>query len=143
MLAPVDGNTTEWTVVSPDGRKAAGLLLQLLTRPNNLTEVYHARGLLPNEKYHFRNQHKKYNIKEFGGLINTQTPIHVKPDGVMHNMIARRVKMDGETEDFVMYGDALMEAGVHVAQAFSATGYSGEVRHMPDFASRLYTMEQV
>ena len=143
VLAPVDGNTTEWTVVSPDGRKAAGLLLQLLTRPNNLTEVYHARGLLPNEKYHFRNQDKKYNIKEFGGLINTQTPIHVKPDGVMHNMIARKVKMDGETEDFVMYGDALMEAGVHVAQAFSATGYSGEVRHMPDFASRLYTMEQV
>ena len=34
------------------------------------------------------------------------------------------------------------EAGVHVAQAFSGTGYSGEVRHMPDFASRLYIMTE-
>ena len=65
----------------------------------------------------------------------------MKPDSLLHNAIARRVKMDGETEDIVMYGDALMEAGVHVAQAFSGTGYSGEVRHMPDFASRLYFMK--
>ena len=140
VLAPTEGNIMEWTVVSPDGKKAVGLLLQLLVRPNTQTEVFRAKGLLPDMKYHFRNQQKKYNIKEFGGVINTQTPIHVKPDSMLHNMIAKRVKMEGETEDMIMYGDALMEAGVHVAQAFSATGYSDEVRHMPDFASRLYTI---
>ena len=142
VLGPGTGNVTEWTVVSPDRSKAAGMLLQLLVRPDTQTEIYHAKGLLPDARYHFRNQEKKYNIKEFGGLINTQTPIHVKPDSMLHNIIAKKVKMDGETEDVVMYGDALMEAGVHLAQAFSGTGYSDEVRHMPDFASRMYTMEQ-
>ena len=85
----------------------------------------------------------QYNIKEFGSLVNTVAPIHVRPDSFTHNMIARRVKMDGETEDVTLYGDVLMEAGVHLSQSFSSTGYSDEVRHMPDFASRLYTMKIV
>ena len=141
LLGPGAGNVTEWTVVSPDGHKAVGMLLQLLTRPDTQTEIYHAKGLLPDAGYHFRNLEKKYSIKDLGSLINTQTPVHVKPDSMLHNMLAKKVKLDGETEDVVMYGDALMEAGVHLAQAFSATGLSGEVRHMPDFASRLYIME--
>ncbi len=143
-LSPIgrgEGNIAEWTVVSPDGRRAAGLLLQLLALPNVQTEIYRAKGLLAEKKYHFQNQKMKYNIKEFGGLVNAVAPVHVKPDSLLHNALAKKIKMDGETEDIRMYGDALMEAGVHVAQAFSGTGYSGEVRHMPDFASRLYTME--
>ena len=141
VLAPTAGNVTEWTVVSTDGKRAAGLLYQLLTRPNVQTEVYHAKGLDAEQKYHFRNMEYKHNIKDFGSLVNTVAPIHVKQDSMLHNAIAKRVKMDGETEDAVMYGDALMRAGVHVAQAFSGTGYSGEVRHAPDFSSRLYLME--
>ncbi|MBQ9872405.1 MAG: alpha-galactosidase [Eubacterium sp.] len=143
VLSPTPGNVTEWTVVSPDGSRAAGMLFQLLVRPNVQTEIYHARGLRPDQKYSFKNIVMKYNIKEFGSLVNAVAPIHVKPDGVIHNILAKKVKMDGETEDVAMYGDALMRAGVHVAQAFSGTGYSGEVRHMPDFASRLYFMEAV
>ena len=130
-------------MVSPDRRKAVGLLLQLLTRPNTQTEVYHALGLDPEKKYAFKNRKMQYNIKEFGSLVNTVAPIHVKPDSFVHNLLAKKVKMDGETEELVLYGDLLMEAGVHVAPAFSGTGYSGEVRHMPDFSSRMYTMEEV
>ncbi len=142
VLAPGSGNVTEWTVVAPDGKRAVGMLLSLLTRPNVQTEVYHAKGLLPDVRYHFRNVKKQYNIKEFGSLVNTVAPIHVKPDSFVHNVLAKKVKMGGETEDMVLYGDTLMEAGVHLAQAFSGTGYSEEVRHMPDFASRIYTMEK-
>ena len=143
VLSPVPGNVTEWTVVSPDRRKAVGLLLQFLTRPNTQTEIYHALGLDPEKKYAFKNRKMQYNIKEFGNLVNTVAPIHVKPDSFVHNLLAKKVKMDGETEELVLYGDLLMEAGVHVAPAFSGTGYSGEVRHMPDFSSRMYTMEEV
>ena len=141
VLSPGPGNVTEWTVVSPDGDRAAGMLLTLLTRPNVMTEIYHAKGLVPERRYHFQNRKKQYNIKEFGSMINVVSPIHVKPDSLLHNAIAKKVKMDGETEDVTISGDVLMEAGVHLAQAFSSTGYSDEVRHMPDFASRLYTMK--
>ena len=143
VLAPSAGNTTEWTVVSPDGKRAVGMLFQLLTRPNVQTEVYHAKGLHPGLAYHFTNIEQKHNLKDFGSLVNTVAPIHVKPDSMLHNAIARRVKMDGEKEDLTLCGDVLMRAGVHVAQAFSGTGYSGEVRHTPDFASRMYFMESL
>ena len=36
-----------------------------------------------------------------------------------------------------------MYGGVRLKQAFGGTGYNGEVRHFPDFASRMYFMESV
>ncbi len=48
-----------------------------------------------------------------------------------------------ETEDYYAFGDALMYGGVRLKQAFGGTGYNGEVRHFPDFASRMYFMESV
>ena len=86
---------------------------------------------------------EKYNIKEFGGLINTQTPIHVKPDGVIHNMIARKVKMDGETEDYTVSGALLNNAGIKLKQAFGGTGFDDETRLFKDFSSRMYFIESV
>ena len=80
------------------------------------------------------------NIKEFGDLINTQTPVHIKPDSVLHNAVAKFVTMPGEHEDYVAYGDVLMKGGIHLKQSFGATGYSEQVRHFPDFASRMYFM---
>ena len=59
----------------------------------------------------------------------------------MHHMVAKFVKMDGETEDCYVYGDALMYSGVKLKQSFGGTGYSSEVKHFPDFGSRIYFME--
>lgn len=60
---------------------------------------------------------------------------------LVHKAIARFVKMDGEIENCCAYGDTLMYGGVRLKQAFGGTGYSGKVRHFPDFASRIYLME--
>ena len=84
-----------------------------------------------------------YNVKEFGDLVNTVAPVHIRQDSVAHNLIAKFVKMDGEAEDFCAYGDALMYAGVKLKQAFGGTGYNEQIRHFPDFASRMYFMEQM
>ena len=51
--------------------------------------------------------------------------------------------MDGEKEDFTVYGDALMEAGVKLKPAFAGTGYDERVRFFPDFGARLYFMEKM
>ena len=71
------------------------------------------------------------------------SPIHVKQDSLLHNTIAKFVKMDGETEDSICGGDSLMYDGIKLKQSFVGTGYSDEVRHFPDYASRLYFMEEV
>ncbi|MCM1253320.1 MAG: alpha-galactosidase [Clostridium sp.] len=135
------GNVMEWTCVSQDKKKAVGFVMQKLVIPNTQFEYYRAKGLAPELKYHFYNRSLKYNVKEFGDLVNTVSPVHIKKDSLVHGVVAKFVKMDGETEDCYAYGDTLMYGGVRLKQAFGATGYSDEVRHFPDFASRLYFME--
>lgn len=140
-LSGNNGNVTEWTCVSEDRSKAVGFLLQKLVAPNTQYAFYKAKGLDPEQKYHFYNRTLKYDVREFGDLVNTVSPIHIKQDSLLHRTVARFVKMDGETEDLYAYGDALMYGGVRLKQAFGGTGYSDEVRHFPDFASRVYFME--
>ncbi len=141
VLTPVSGNFTEWTCVSPDRKKAVGMLLQKLVVPNWQHAQYYAKGLDPKVCYHFTGRPLKHNVKEFGDLVNTVAPVHIKQDSLVHNVVARFVKMEGEVEDCYAYGDTLMYAGVRLTQAFAAVGYNAETRHFPDFASRLYFME--
>lgn len=82
-----------------------------------------------------------YRTRNFADLINTVSPVHIKPDLFLHNAAAHFIKMDGEKEDVYMYGDALMYAGVRLSPAYGGTGYNSEVRFFPDFASRIYFME--
>lgn len=142
ILAENDGNVTEWTCVSQDGKKAVGFVMQKLVAPNTQYEYYKAKGLLPDNRYHFFNRFLKYNVKNFGDLVNTVAPVHIKQDSLAHNLVAKFVKMDGETEDCYAYGDALMYSGVKLKQAFGGTGYNDEVRFYQDFGSRMYFMEE-
>lgn len=141
VLTDGAGNIMEWTCVSPDGKRAVGMLLQKLAIPNTHFQYFQPKGLLPEQKYHFYNRSIRYNVKNFGDLINTVAPVHIKQDSLAHNLLAKFVKMDGEEEELHAYGDTLMYGGVRLKQGFGATGYSNEVRYFPDFGSRLYFME--
>lgn len=142
VLANLAGNEMEWTCVAKDRTRAVGFLMQKLVVPNTQFHYYRAKGLAPEFRYHFYNRELKYNIKDFGSLVNTVSPIHIKQDSAVHHLVAKFVKMDGEAEDCHVYGDALMYGGVHLKPAFGSTGYNNEVRFYPDFGSRLYFMEK-
>ena len=137
------GNTMEWTCVSPDQKKAVGFLMQKTVAPNTQFEYYKAKGLCPDTQYHFYNRRLQFNVKDFGDLVNTVSPIHIRQDSIAHHLVAKFVKMESEQEDYNVYGDALMYSGVRLKQGFGATGYNEEVRFFPDFASRMYFMEAV
>lgn len=137
------GNVYEWTVVSEDQSQAVGMVMQKEMKPGEMYQNYHAIGLKEDAKYHFFGREMKYNVKCFGDLINTAAPIHVKQDSVVHNIIAKFVKMDGESEDYTAYGDSMMYGGIRLKQSFVGTGYNDEVRYFPDYGSRLYFMEEV
>ena len=85
----------------------------------------------------------KFDLREFGGLINYVAPIHVRQDGLLHRIIARFYKMKSESESHDMYGDAMMYAGVHLRSAFASGGYNDNMRYYPDFGSRIYTIEKI
>ena len=135
------GNIMEWTCVSRDRKKAVGFVMQKLAVPNTQFEYYRAKGLDAGLKYHFYNRSLKYNVKEFGDLVNTVSPVHIRQDSAVHNLIAKFVQMDSETEDCEVYGDTLMYGGVKLKPSFGGTGYNSEVRYFPDFGSMLYFME--
>lgn len=134
-------NTMEWTCVSPDGMRAVGMLLQKLVVPNDSFAYYRAKGLLEEVCYHFYNRPLKYNLKDFGGLVNMISPIHIRQDSFVETLAARFVRLDGETEDCLAYGDELMYHGVKLKQAFGSVGFGSDTRVYQDFGSRLYFME--
>ena len=59
-----NGNTHEWTTVSPDRRRAAGLLMTELVRANELFEQYTPKGLDESLMYRFRDQLLRYDTGE-------------------------------------------------------------------------------
>lgn len=137
-----NGNVHEWTAVSEDQTQAVGFVMHELVQANDPFEQYIPKGLDPEKKYHFANRKQSYNIKEFGDLINTVAPIHVKPDSVAHNLISKFVSMPGETEDAAAYGSAMMKSGIKLHQGYGATGYSEEIRYSRDFGSRIYFIKE-
>lgn len=141
VLSNTSTNELSFTCVSKDGSKAVGFIMQKLVIPNTPFHNYKAKGLIPDKIYHFFNRELRYNIKGFGDLINTASPIHIKQDSFIHDIVSKYVKMDGEKEDYHLSGDILMNVGVKLKQAFSATGYNNEIMYFQDFASRMYFME--
>ena len=137
------GNIYKWTCVSPDRKKAVGMVLQLLVNPNSSFETYRPQGLDPDARYHFTNRQVDSSIKDFGSLINHVAPIHIRKDSLLVDIAAKFVKMKGEQEDFVATGEMLMNGSVKLQQAFSATGNADGMRYFKDFASRMYFMEAV
>lgn len=133
----------QWIAVSEDKEHALGLYLQSQVVPNYVYGKFTAKGLDDEKVYRFTNRELKYNVKEFGDLINTVTPVHIKKDSIVHNTVAKFVKMDGEKEDYVVSGSLLNHAGVKLKQGFCACGFNENVRFFQDSASRIYFMEQV
>ena len=135
-------NIYEWTCVSEDGSRAVGMLLQVLTDPNYAFTQFFPRGLDSEVRYHFYNIERKVRIKPFGDLVNMLSPIHIKYDSLVHNIVDKFVKMPGEVEDYTAYGSTLMK-GVKLKAAFAGTGFDENTRFFRDFSSRMYFMEKV
>ncbi len=136
-----EGNLHRWTCVSPDRSRAVVLLLQELSEANVQAHRLQLRGLDPDKTYRLYNIPGRVDVRTFGSLINTVTPVHVRQDSVLHNVIAKQVKMSGEAEKVTATGSVLMHTGVMLSPAFSGSGFNEKVRIFPDFAARLYFLE--
>lgn len=137
-----DGNFMEWSCVSSDKTKAVGMILQKLVCPNVQNNYYRAKGLNESAVYQITNRAQQQSIKVMGSLINTVTPIHIKQDSLLHDVAAHFVKLNDPTEEYLMYGDALMYAGLKLKSSFGATGYNEKVRCVTDFTSQMLFMEE-
>ncbi len=137
-----DGKILSWTISSEDKSEAVSFIMQSLATPNEQHDILYPRGLAEDVKYRIENRVLSYDVRVMGGLINTATPFHVKPDGFIHSVIAKFMKMNYENESHVMYGDAMMYAGVHLKPRFVGLGLNDNIRYFPDFGSRIYEIRE-
>ncbi len=137
------GNIHQWICVSEDKTKAVGFIMQELTVPNTQYLCFKATGLDEEKTYHFYSLSENLDLKQFGSLINTVSPIHIRQDSVVHNVIVKAVKMNGECEDSIVSGSLLMNSGIALKPAFSGSGFNDNVRVFPDFSARMYFIEAI
>lgn len=144
-ISGIDGanGIYQWMCVAKDKSQAVGLYLQTQVKANYTNGVFRTQGLAPEKCYHFSNLPQIFDVREFGDLINMIAPIHVKQNGVIHNVAAQFVKMHSEKEDYKATGAALNQVGVRLKQAFGGQGYNDNVRFFQDYTARLYVMEEI
>jgi alpha-galactosidase len=133
----------QWLCVANDKSGAIGLHLQKEVIPNYPHAIFKTRGLNEEAVYHFKNRQQIFNIKEFGDLINMVSPVHIRKDSLVHNVVAMVKKMPGEVEDCKALGCVFNHAGVKLKPAFAGTGYNEEVRLQKDNSSRMYLWERI
>ena len=78
-------------------------------------------------------------VKLMGDLINTVTPVHVKPDSLTQSAIDKVVKLQGEKEYVKASGAVFNRVGVNLTPNFAGTGYNDQTALWTEHGLRLYT----
>lgn len=135
---PDDG----YMIVSKDKNSAVAFVVEKGSRPNNDYRCLKTKGLDDDAIYNMGERVVPLSLKEFGSLVNTMAPVHVKQDGLLHNIIDKFVNMSGENQKASATGAAFNNHGVALNASFGGTGYNADTRIMRTGDSRLYTFEK-
>lgn len=138
-----DKDLVKWMAVSPEGDKAVAVTVQGQVTPHFGHHILKTRGLKEDATYRFYNVPVKHDLHRFGELINMIAPIHIKQDSLLHDTIAKFIKMDGAKEDVTVSGSLLNKAGIHLSQTFAGTGYNPGTDLYQDYDAAIYYMEEI
>ncbi|WP_034446418.1 alpha-galactosidase [Butyrivibrio sp. AE2032] len=136
---PDDG----YMLVSRDKKRAVAFIVERKATPNNDYKCIRATGLSEDGVYEVSNRMVPLRAKDFGTLINAVAPVHVKQDGVIHNLIDKFANVSSEAQKDTAIGAALMTRGLSLNASFAGTGHNENVRIMRTGDTRLYMFEEV
>jgi len=142
LKSKIEDGEYKWLCVSYDKKKAIGMMSRKEAVPNLPYASFQTKGLAESTIYHIKNREITHNVKSFGSLINTITPVHIRQDSLAHNLVSRFVKMDGEMEEYTVSGSLLNHAGVKLLSNFCGNGYNENTRLYEDYASRAFVLEE-
>ncbi|MCR5157323.1 MAG: alpha-galactosidase [Butyrivibrio sp.] len=135
---PDDG----YMIVSRDRKRAVAFAVERYAKPNNDYRCIKAQGLDESKVYNVANRVVPLSVLDFGSLVNTMAPVHVKQDGIIHHIIDKFTNFNGEKQLEVATGAALTRCGLALNASFAGTGYNGDVRIMRTGDTRLYLFEE-
>lgn len=122
--------------------KAVTLLFQQENRPNARAARLRVKGIKEDRVYRLGVLPVKVELRDFGGLVNMISPVHIRQDSLMQTIAEKVIAPKSECEDMTASGDLLMKCGAYVKQSFSGTGWDADTRVMGDSGSRLYLLEE-
>lgn len=131
-------NVYQFMTVSEDGKEGLACYYEQQSLPNYTYKHLRTAGLDADRMYTMTNRELTYNIKMMGDLINTVTPVHVRPGSVAQEAISRFAKLNGERESVKAPGSVFNLAGVNLAPGFAGTGYNDQTALWGEHGSRLY-----
>ncbi len=137
-----EGGLWQMSCVAKDKEEAVTLLFQQENRPNAGAVRLRARGLERNGVYRISVLPVKVELRDFGGLVNMISPVHIRQDSLMQTIAEKVIAPKSESEDMTATGDLLMTCGAYVKQSFSGTGWDETTRVMGDSGSRLYILKK-
>lgn len=143
VLSRYSQNICAWNAVSPDKSASIGMVLQVLNIPDQVRLKISVRGLDPDALYEVVLLQDPLNVKVFGDLINTMSPVHIRQNGFVHGIIEKKVKLRTEELKVKAYGSALSEGGLILPAAYAGTGFDEKTRVFPDFSARLIIARKI
>lgn len=132
---------TKWITVSKDKKIAIAVCVNKKAISNKAYLKLRTKGLDDNLTYKVKNCKVPVNIKDFGSLVNTVSPIHIKENSKLIDIAAKFVKLDCESDEYVASGSLLNNAGLKLSQGYSGTGFNDKTRIFKDYDSRMYIFE--
>lgn len=136
-----DRNQVRWMCVDQLKQSAVAMYFQSRNPVNVKSERFITRGLEDEGYYSVKSVPFDMSILDFGDLINYVSPVHIKPNSILHKTVDMFMKVKSEHENLQAYGDCLNTAGWALKQPFVA-GLHEESRIMFDQSARLYLFER-
>lgn len=116
--------------------------LRFLQSPSPIKYRLKALELSPENLYSYKVRKEMISLKKAGHLINMISPIHLKEDGFLVNLLSQRKGLESEKEEGIVSGAAFLSYGVPLAQEWSGVGLNERVRILGDFSGRLYFIKK-
>lgn len=132
---------TQFSVSNED--EGVIMVMQGLTIPHSISTKIKAPFALDCARVQVESRGFPIEVKDFGSLLDHISPIHIKPEGMIHNLVNKFYAMHTEEHIFETSPKQLEKAGFYLPQSFHGTGYNDQTRLFKDFDSRMYLVTKV
>ncbi len=97
----------------------------------------------PSASYAYSVRKESIDLRKMGALVNAVSPVHIKEEGTIINLIASRKGLDNEKWSGNISGKGLLEGALPLPQEWNGTGIGDDIAIVLDFGARLYRFEKI
>lgn len=116
--------------------------VRLLQQPNAGYRKFPAVHADENAEYAFSVRPETIDFHRFGGLVNQVSPIHLKEEGALVNLLSQYKGLDSEKFSGTVSGLALSSGALPFPQEWNGTGLHEALAVILDFGGRVYRFQK-